>query len=45
MGIIGRLKNEIAVVKERDPAIHSALEVFLYPSFKVMIRYRVAHKL
>lgn len=45
MGLIGRFKNEIAVVKERDPAIHSAMEVFLYPSFKVMISYRIAHKL
>ncbi len=45
MGLIKRIKNEIAVVKERDPAIHSAMEVFLYPSFRVMIRYRIAHKL
>ncbi|MBO4266319.1 MAG: serine O-acetyltransferase [Lachnospiraceae bacterium] len=45
MGLIGRLKNEISVVKERDPAIHSSMEVLLYPSFKVMISYRLAHKL
>ena len=45
MGLISRLKNEIAVVRERDPAIHSAMEVFLYPSFKVMVSYRIAHKL
>lgn len=45
MGIIKRLQNEINVIKERDPAIHSSMEVFLYPSFKVMIRYRIAHKL
>ena len=45
MGLIKRIKNEIAVVRERDPAIHSAMEVFLYPSFRVMIRYRIAHKL
>ena len=45
MGPIRRIKNEIAVVKERDPAIHSSLEVFLYPSFRVMLRYRIAHKL
>ncbi len=43
--MISRLKNEIAVVRERDPAIHSAMEVFLYPSFKVMVSYRMAHKL
>ncbi|MBR4965265.1 MAG: serine O-acetyltransferase, partial [Lachnospiraceae bacterium] len=34
-----------AIVKERDPAIHSAWEVLLYPSFKVMLHYRLAHKL
>lgn len=45
MGIIKRIKNEIAIVKERDPAIHSPMEVFLYPSFKVMINYRLAHRL
>ena len=45
MGLIKRIKNEIAVVKERDPAIHSAMEVFLYPSFRVMMSYRIAHKL
>ncbi|MBE5850418.1 MAG: serine O-acetyltransferase [Lachnospiraceae bacterium] len=45
MGLIKRIKNEIAVVRERDPAIHSAMEVFLYPSFRVMMSYRIAHKL
>lgn len=38
------LREEIAVVRERDPAIHSDLEVFLYPSFRVMRYYRRAHK-
>ncbi len=45
MGIIKRVREEIRVVKERDPAIHSMLEVFLYPSFKAMMYYRVAHVL
>ena len=45
MGLIKSIKEEIAIIKERDPAIHSAMEVFLYPSFKVMLHYRVAHKL
>ena len=39
------MRNEIRVIRERDPAIHSNMEVFLYPSFKVMLHYRVAHKL
>lgn len=45
MGVIKRVREEIRVIKERDPAIHSAMEVFLYPSFKVMMHYRIAHKL
>ena len=45
MGLIKNIKNEIKVIRERDPAIHSNMEVFLYPSFKVMLHYRVAHKL
>lgn len=45
MGIIKRIKEEIRIIQERDPAIHSWMEVFLYPSFKVMMHYRLAHKL
>jgi len=45
MGFINYVKQEIAVIKERDPAIKSSMEVFLYPSFKAIIRYRFAHKL
>lgn len=39
------IKEEIRIIRERDPAIHSSMEVFLYPSFKVMLHYRLAHKL
>ncbi|MBR4580265.1 MAG: serine O-acetyltransferase, partial [Lachnospiraceae bacterium] len=45
MGIIQRIKKETAIIRERDPAIHSNMEVFLYPSFRVMMHYRLAHKL
>lgn len=45
MGFLKNLKEEIQIIKERDPAIHSSMEVLLYPSFKVMLHYRVAHKL
>ena len=45
MGFIKNIKDEIAIIKERDPAIHSAMEVFLYPSFKAILHYRIAHKL
>lgn len=45
MGFFARYKEEFNVIKERDPAIKSKWEVLLYPSFKVMIKYRKAHKL
>ena len=45
MGLVQRVREEIQVIRERDPAIHSNMEVFLYPSFKVMLHYRLAHKL
>jgi len=45
MGFIKYIKDEIKVVKQRDPAIQSNLEVFLYPSFRAILYYRVAHKL
>jgi len=43
MGLIKYIKEEMQIIKERDPAIKSSLEVFLYPSFKAIMRYRVAH--
>lgn len=45
MGIISYIRDEITVVRDRDPAIKSSMEVLLYPSFKVILHYRVAHKL
>ena len=45
VGLIKRIKEEIAIIRQRDPAIHSSMEVFLYPSFKVMLHYRIAHRL
>ena len=44
MGFINNVREEIKIIRERDPAIHSNMEVFRYPSFKAMIYYRVAHK-
>lgn len=45
MGFIKYVKEEIAIIRDRDPAIKSSMEVFLYPSFKAIMHYRVAHKL
>lgn len=43
MGMIKYIKEEMQIIKDRDPAIKTPLEVFLYPSFRAIIRYRVAH--
>jgi serine O-acetyltransferase len=45
MGIIRYIKEEMEIIKERDAAIKTPLEVFLYPSFKAIIRHRIAHRL
>lgn len=45
MGFFGFVKDEMKIVRERDPAIKSNMEVFLYPSFKALIRHRISHKL
>jgi serine O-acetyltransferase len=45
MGFIKFVKEEIQIIKDRDPAIKTSWEVFLYPSFKAILRYRIAHKL
>lgn len=45
MSFIKFIKQEIAVIKDRDPAIKSTMEVFLYPSFWAILKYRRAHKL
>lgn len=45
MGFIQFIKSEIQIIKDRDPAIKTPLEVFLYPSFRAILHYRLAHKL
>ncbi len=45
MGFLNYVKEEIRVIRERDPAIKSNSEVFLYPSFRAILWYRLAHKL
>ncbi len=37
------IKEQIALIKEKDPAIKKNIEVILYPHFKVMIYYKIAH--
>lgn len=45
MGFLKHVKEEVQVIKERDPALKSTMEVLLYPSFRVMLSYRRAHKM
>lgn len=44
MGMIQTVKEEIEIIKDRDPALHSVWEVFLYPSFWAILSYRRAHR-
>ncbi len=44
MRFLDEIREEIAVIRERDPAMHSDMEVFLYPSFQAMLSYRRAHR-
>ncbi len=37
------IKEQIELIRKKDPAIKSTLEVFLYPSFKALLYYKVAH--
>lgn len=45
MGFIRNIREEIKIIRERDPAIHSDWEVLLYPSFRAILSYRRAHRL
>lgn len=45
MKLIKYLKGEIKNIREKDPSIKSNFEAFLYPGFKVLIYYRIAHYL
>lgn len=44
MGFLKHVKEEFEIIQERDPSIKSPMEVLLYPSFRVMLSYRKAHK-
>ncbi|MFQ9933541.1 MAG: serine O-acetyltransferase EpsC [Lachnospiraceae bacterium] len=44
MGWLKFFREEAAVIRERDPAIKSDWEVFLYPCYRAIKSYRKAHK-
>lgn len=37
------IKEQIHVIKEKDPSIKNSLEVFLYPSFWAILYYKISH--
>lgn len=45
MHIISYMKEEAQVIRERDPAIKSNMEVFLYPGFWAILAHRLSHRL
>ncbi|MBQ6551864.1 MAG: serine O-acetyltransferase [Lachnospiraceae bacterium] len=45
MEFIQYTKEQIEVIRDRDPAMKSDWEVFLYPSFKALWYYRRSHRL
>ena len=36
------IKDQIKTIKKNDPAIHSTLEVFLYPSFRAQLYHKIS---
>lgn len=40
---MGYVKEQIKVIKERDPAIKKSVEVFLYPSFYALLFHKWSH--
>ncbi len=44
MRFLKYFREQVKIIRERDPAIHSDLEVLLYPSFWAVWNYRKAHK-
>ena len=42
---MGYIKEQIQVIKQKDPAISNTFEVFLYPCFKALLYYKLSHYL
>ena len=45
MGFLKYYKEEVEVIKSRDPAMKENIEAILYPSFWAIYNYRKAHRL
>ena len=44
MGMIRYIREEFRVITERDRAVKTPMEVLLYPSFRAILSYRLAHR-
>ena len=42
---MGYIKEQIQLIRDKDPAIKSNWEVFLYPCFRALLTYRISHYL
>lgn len=42
---MGIIREEIEIIKQKDPAIKSSIEVILYPTFWATLFHRIAHYL
>lgn len=42
---MGYIKEQVEVIKKRDPAIKKNIEVFLYPCFYALLFHKLGHKL
>lgn len=45
MHIISYMKEEVRIIRERDPAIKGNMEVFFYPGFWAILVHRISHRL
>ena len=37
------MKEQIKLIKEKDPALHNIIEIFFYPSFRALFYYKITH--
>lgn len=44
MSLVKFIREEVTLIKDRDPAIKSSWEVLLYPGFRAVLSYHLAHR-
>ena len=45
MGLLNFLKEQLEVIRKKDPSVKSASEVILYPGVKALFYYKLSHEL